>query len=439
MPKKELTQAVRWEAKNAIPFSIDEALMDFEVLDEVTEKGAKKLVVAVAAAPQETVNRLLSLFSKVGITVSAMIPISLGLQNLISSSKEQQKDTIAIVEMGAAITELNIYREGRLAFSRKLPVAGANITKSLTSTLMSAQGKVELSIEEAEKIKKERGVLGGEGDDLIDGKISPGQVLSLVRPCVEQLAGEIERSFDFYREESRGGRVNKIILFGGGSNLKGLAEFLHAELEIDIEIGNAFDEVQALPGAVKAEGNAGTRFDLAVGAALNKMDKINLLPVELKEKTRRSVERLSLDIIVAGVVASLLLSYIGLHVQLLALNKKGEALKLEQRTVAPKLKQLRAGMMVSQIVKDKPYWEDVLKEIGNVMPAGIYLTYLGMSDDTIRLRGEIIQGGKDAQEVLSHFMLTLEKGIFQNVSLVTTQQKEDNAAVSEFEIICKVE
>jgi len=64
MPKKELTDAIKWEAKNAIPFSIDEALMGFDILGEVVEKGVKKMIVAVAATPKETVDRLLSLFSK---------------------------------------------------------------------------------------------------------------------------------------------------------------------------------------------------------------------------------------------------------------------------------------------------------------------------------------------------------------------------------------
>ncbi|MCK5178045.1 MAG: pilus assembly protein PilM, partial [Candidatus Omnitrophica bacterium] len=275
MPKKELSQAVKWEAKNAILFSIDEALIDFEILGEVSEKNIRKYVVAVAAAPKDTVDRLVALFSKVGIEISALIPISLSLQNWLVYSKRKE-DILAIVEMGASVTELNIYREGQLAFSRKLPVAGVDITKAMTSTLMSSQGKVELSVGEAEKIKKEQGIPTGEETELVDGKILPSQILSLVRPCVEQLAGEIERSFDFFREESHGGKVDKIILFGGGANLKGLVESLKRELEIDIEIGDSLKDIPVLPKAVTDKEGAGLRFDLAIGAILNKGDKINL-------------------------------------------------------------------------------------------------------------------------------------------------------------------
>ena len=439
MPKKELTQAVRWEAKNAIPFSIDEALMDFEILGEVADKNTRKLVVAVAAAPKGTVNKLLSLFFKADVEISALIPVSLSLQNLIATSKGQDQEIIAIVEMGASVTELNIYREGQLAFSRKLPVAGDDITKAMTSTLMSSQGKVELSLEEAEKIKKECGIPTGEATELVDGKILPSHILSLVRPCVEQLAGEIERSFDFFREEAQGGQVSKIVLYGGGANLKGLAASLKGELDVDVEIGNALEHIEALPKAIVARADAGARFDLAVGAALNKGDKINLLPIELKEKTKRLVENVSLKGIAVGVVVSLLLFYAGMHVQLRGHNKKKDALELEQRTLQPQLDELRKKISINGILKDKPYWEDVLKEISHLVPAEVYLTYLKAEGNTLRLKGDILNSDEGAQAVLSGFMLALEEGIFENVSLVTTQKRPENTSISTFEITCGIE
>ncbi|MBN1870632.1 MAG: type IV pilus assembly protein PilM [Candidatus Omnitrophica bacterium] len=439
MPKKELGQAVRWEAKNTIPFSIDEALMDFEIVGETADKNSKKLVVVVAAASKQTVNKLVTLFAKAGIEISSLIPVSLSMQNLMLLSPEWKKEIITVIEMGASLTELNIYREGRLAFSRKLPVAGRDITKALTSTLMSSQGKVELSMEEAEKIKKEQGIPSGEETEMIDGKILPVQILSLIRPCVEQLASEIERSFDFFREESRGGQVSKIILTGGGASLKGLVKALESGLEIHIEIGAFLKDIRALPKAIAGTENAGSRLNLALGAALNKGEKINLLPIELKEKTKRFIEKVSFKGIVTGIIGSLLLFYVGLHIQCHSYNKKISALKMEQRTLAPQIEALRSNIMVAGILKDKPHWEDVLKEISNLVPPEIYLTYLKAEDSTVSLKGDIIRGSESTQAVLSRFMLKLEEGIFQNVSLVTTQTKAGYANIAEFEIVCTVE
>jgi len=436
MPNKELAEAIKWEAKNAIPFSIDEALMGFDIIGEVIEKGVKKMIVAVAATPIETVDRLLSLFSKVDIEISALIPMSVSLQNLITASPEKQKLNIAVVEIGAAITELNIYQEGRLAFSRKLPIAGGDITKAMTSTLMSSLGKVELTIEEAEKIKKEKGIPVGEDTEPIDGKILPSQILSLVRPCVEQLASEIERSFDFFREESHGRKVDKIVLFGGGADLKRLTKSLYDELEIEVVIGNSLEDIKA---ADKKDDSNASRFDLAIGAALSQSDKINLLPIEVKEKTRRFVEHVSLQAVAVGIAMTMLLSYIGLNIQLGAQHKRIDALTLEQKTLGPQVESMRLMLVADQILKGRPYWEDVLREISNVMQPKMYLTELSMDNDVVNFVGVINQGDQGAQAVLSSFMIKLEDGIFKDVSLVTSRRETEGKLTFEFEITTEVE
>ena len=436
MPKKELAQAIQWEAKNAIPFSIDEALMGFDILGETVEKGVKKLIVTVAATPKETVARLLSLFSKAGIEISALIPISVSLQNLVAVSSDKQRSNIAIVEFGAAITELNIFQQGRLAFSRKLPIAGNDITRAMTSMLMSSEGKVELTLQEAEAIKKDVGIPIGGDTEPIDGKILPSQIISLVRPCIEQLASEIERSFDFFREESHGEKVNKIVLFGGGANLKGLTKSLYDELEIGVVIGNSFEDIKV----VDQKGAQETaRFDLAIGAVLNQSDKINLLPIEVKEKTRRFVEHVTLQAVAVGVAMTMLLSYIGLNIQLGAQNKKLDALHLEQKTLIPQTVAMQLMLVADQIQGGRPHWEDALREISNVMQPKMYLTELGMNNDVLNFVGVINQGDQGAQGILSSFMITLEDGIFKDVSLVTSRRATEGELTFEFEITAEVE
>ena len=185
--------------------------------------------------------------------------------------------------------------------------------------------------------------------------------------------------------------------------------------------------------------NAGLCFDLAIGAALNKGDKINLLPSELKEKTKRLIENASFKGVVTGIIASLLLFYVGLHVQLRSYNKKKTALKLEQRTLEPQLNILRENISIGGISKDQPYWEDALKEISNLIPPEIYFTYLKAEDNMVRFKGDILNSDEGAQVVLSRFMLTLEEGLFENVSLVTTQRKPGNTNIAEFEIISTAE
>lgn len=447
MPKREMLEAVRWEARNYIPFSLDQAVLDFAILGEVLDKGVKKLNVAVAASPQETVNKQLSLFAQVGMKASAIIPASIALQNLIAKSKLKQDETIAIVELGATTTELSIYKNYHLEFTRKFPVAGSDITKSMTGALVSEKGRVQLSTEEAEKIKKQWGLPSSDKSEMIEGKISTSQVLSLIRPAVEQLANEIERSFDSYQEGSEDSKVDRIILFGGGAQLKGLAEFLSDELGLEVKIGNSLEGLKILPKAVAEKDIISHRLDLALGAALGDvklldliMDKgINLLPVKLKEETKRFVKNVSLKVAVTAVLTLLLLFYIGMRIQFKAYEKKLKAAKVEYSSLAPQAQELYKKMLIARAFLNRPHWEDALKEISNIVPFNIYLTKLSMKNDILNLKGVIIQSSQTAEAALSNFMMALEKGIFKNVTLVTTSKRDENIATSEFEIKCEVD
>lgn len=461
MPKQELVEAVKWEVKNYISFPLDEAICDFDIWGEVVDKGVKKLNLAVAVSPRETIDQQLSVYSQCPIKVSAMIPLSLATQNLIAKSELKQGETIGVVEIGSSITELNIYsvkeeslrpgesgtRSGKdvhLEFSRKLPLAGEDMTRSLTGALVSDLGRVELSMEEAETIKRRYGIPRQGETEWKEDKISLSQVLSLIRPLVEQLANEIERSFDFYREESHGGKVDRIILFGGGAQLKGLREFLADELGMDVTIGNSFRGIQVLAQAVPEGGqddqnNDAHRMNLAIGAALEETERINLLPVELREETKRFVERVSLRAVATFIMVSLLIFYAGMRVQVGAYQKKVETAKLEKRSLAPQMQKIEKRMLIEQVLKNHPFWEEVFKEISNVMPSNMHLTHLSMKENVLHLKGIIIQGGQTDEVTLPNFMLTLEQGLFKNVSLVTTKKIPGNLATSRFAIKCEVE
>lgn len=442
MPSRELAEAIRWEAKNYIPFPWEEAIWDYEITGETLEKGVKKLNITVAASPRETIDHLLSFFSELGIKVSTIIPVSAALQNVVrrSQMKSASSETLAVIECGASITELNIYQNARLAFSRKLSTAGKNITESLMTTLVSDHGKLQLNSQQAEEIKQKYGMIESETDQWIEEKISASQILSLIRPKLEQLVSDIESSLDFYREESRGGTVNRILLFGGGASFKGLASFLSRQLGIKVEGGPPLEGIKVSPDVHIQEPSVTGLFGLAIGAAageakgsgLSRAKDINLLPVELKEETRRLVENISLKAVMTAVVVMAGLFYAGMRIQVSAADKKLQAAQLEYQSLQLQMGELSEKARISHLVHGLPAWGEVFRELSNVLPAGMHLTELGMKENTISFKGVIHQNDQDMEVALSRFMLTLENGIFKNVQLIKTQ-KVDSFSM-EFEV-----
>ena len=440
MPPQELTEAIHWEAKNYVPFPWEEAIWDYEITAQTVEKGVKKWDITVAASPRETIDRLLSFFPELGVNVSCIIPISAAFKNIVRRMKSVSSETLAIIECGASITELNIYHNTQLAFSRKLSGAGKDITESLMTTLVSDRGKLQLNFQQAEEIKRKYGMGEENTDQWIEEKISMVQILSLIRPKLEQLVSDIESSLDFYREESHGGTVNRILLFGGGSSLKGLAAFLNQELGIKVELGHAMAGIKASADINIQEPSLSGLFGLAIGAAVSEIrasgsssgKEINLLPIEFKEKTRRLVESVSLKGITAAVIVTAGLVYMGMRIQASAVDKKLQAAQLEYQSLQSQMGELSEKARISSLVYGHPAWEEVFKELSNVLPAGMYLTELGMKDDTIIFKGAIHQNGQDMEVALSHFMLTLENGIFKNVQLIKTEKVDPSSL--EFEV-----
>ncbi|MCX5679072.1 MAG: pilus assembly protein PilM [Candidatus Omnitrophica bacterium] len=158
MPKGELRDGILLEAKSYFPFPIDEAVVDFEVTGDVVEKGVRKYEVAIAVCPIETSKKYVSILDKAGVKPAAFISTPYGLEKIARLSVPADAKPVSYIDIGKTYTELIIMKGKTLVFSRKIPVSGDDFTKSLTSMLVTDKGKVQLSFNEAEVIKREVGI-----------------------------------------------------------------------------------------------------------------------------------------------------------------------------------------------------------------------------------------------------------------------------------------
>lgn len=436
MPKAELHKGINLEAKNYFPFPIDEALLDYEILGDLVEKGVRKYEIAVSVSPRETVDRYLSLLQKAGIRPTLFIPCPYALQKLAKHSYSKEGKTICFVDIGEFHTELIIFKGKTLMLNRKIPVTGRDFTNVMTGVLVSDRGKTELSLNEAEKIKREIGIPPGGESKIIDNKISTTQILSMLRTPLEQIVSEIDRCFDYYREESGGGKIDSLVLFGGGSALGGLLKFLSKELDVEVRLGDSLEGIKMEPGAVTDKDRISYRLGLAIGVALTEGSGLNLLPPEIKEETKRFIKRGTIEAIATAVILVSVLLYIGMRIQLGNLEKRISTTKRELFSLQPQLKKAEVQHLANMVLVDEPHWEDIFKELSNIILDSIHFTHLSMDDNVIVIKG--IVSSKDGERHLSDFILTLGKGIFKNVKLVRTKDLKDQVG-SEFELKCWVD
>lgn len=157
---------------------------------------------------------------------------------------EEQKEVIAVMDIGANITNLSIVEDKSIKFVRVIGIGGDDWTESLIEIM-------GLSYDEAEELKTKIGLPPLSGDRYID---IPGEyldradaVFNLLEKEIIRFIGEIRRSFEYYVSQSGGSRVTKVIFTGGASSLKNLENYLEKGLDVYVEKGDPFKAVNVPP------------------------------------------------------------------------------------------------------------------------------------------------------------------------------------------------
>ena len=445
MPPDELADAIKLEVSSSQRFVIDNPILDFQVVGRVADKGVQKMNVLVAAAPKTAVDGLLANFispqaglgrataPSLGLNIDAIIPLSIALENILKKSKLRKEETLAVVEMGTMATELNIYRNFDLEFSRKIPVTGNDLTRSLTSALFTSTGKLELNMQDAEAIKREFGIPAPGESYLIRDKITAAQVLSLLRPKLEQLASEISRSFDYYREKMNSGKVDRIVVFGGGSRLKGLAEYLNAELGLPVDLGSPLLDVDLLFDGVLPNRDDIQRLVQAIGASLGDVSGLNLLPAPLKDRKKRSRE---LSMIIGGAIVFLSILgffYFGSMIRMNLARDRAAVASQKYQVLLPKLKGLKNGLLLKKMIRNRPDLGGFIKQL-SYMPSYMYLTDLTFEGGRLYMAGFISGSDKNAKDAAGQLVAEFRKGIMADARVLPGEKTVPGKVTPLFEI-----
>lgn len=440
MPIEELASAVRLEVGNSQQFLMEDPVIDFQVIGRVSEKGVPKMKVLVAAAPRAAIEDLLRKFlplqgsgmSSGKMNIKAVLPSPVCFDNIFKQSTQRMDETIAVIDMGRNVTDLCIYRNCQLEMVRKVPVAGLDLTRSLTSPLFTSVGKTELTVEQAEEVKREFGIPAPGENYLIQEKITAGQVLSLLRPKLEQLASEVSRSFDHYQEKMGGGKVDRILLYGGGAQLKGLAEFLNAEIGLPVEIGDPLQEMNLLFEGVVPEGGA-IRLSRAIGASLADGSGINLFPKSIKEGKDQSLKRTTMIVGCFLFLGALAACYFGLTAQVNTMKNREEIAKQEYEALFPKLADLKEGLLFRQIIRQRPDMGGFIKQL-TYLPEGVYLTEFSFLNGKVYLSGFVTEADKKAKDAPVQLMRALKKGFIPDAEIFWDRKTVPGKTTPLFEI-----
>ncbi len=439
MPPAEMAGAVAWELQSALAMPAEQAVVGYQALGEVVVDGVKKVRLLAAAIPAALVRDHLAMLTQAGLTPTQFVPRALAVTAWVRRAMPGAARTIAVLDVGAASSEFLILHGDTLPMVRKIPIAGSDLTKAMTSVLMTPQGQVGLTEAQAERAKRTLGI-----PELIEGSentwgMTRAQLLSMLRGPLEQLAVEVERSLAFAADLLGGSAISELFLVGGSAHLRGLPQWLGRQLGLPVTCPTPLEMLAGVPG-VAEEGVVAAPLSLVpvLGAALDDRLTLNLVPAEVRAAAAAHVRRAAITAALTTVMVGAILVRVGLAVGHHTLQTKITAAQLEQSAVTPQLAMWRASLAAQDARAQRPPWAELFRALSHVTPREMYLTGLAVDDHTMAIRGRVRDLGRPTDVVLAEFMRTLANGLWADVTLGSSRRLEQPAPIVEFDLRCRV-
>jgi len=274
MTEEELEKAVRFEAENYIPLPIEEAYLNFQIVQPLYNH-LDHLDVLIAALPKKTIDPYVVSIKKAGL-----LPVVFEIESQAISralvKNEVSPSPILLIDLGATRTSFIIFSGYSLRFTSSILVSSQKFTTAIAEAM-------NINFLEAEKLKQKYGLeipkevrLRKKAENIQFEKeiIENKKIFNALIPPVIDLIEQIKKHLSYYQTHATHehlppngrGLVTKIFLSGGGANLKGLTDILSLELKIPVEMGNPW--INILPEPLKEVPELSYEKSLAFTTAL---------------------------------------------------------------------------------------------------------------------------------------------------------------------------
>ena len=227
MTDDELQESFAWHAEEHIPFDISDVNLDYHVTGSTDDA----IHVLMAACKRDKIANVKQAIQLAGKQPSIIDVDAFALQNCYELNYDPQPgQVVALLNIGASTTNINILNGARSVFTRDATFGGNQYTSLL-------QKELGLTFDQAERVK--RGMPMPEGSE-------PREIEPILDTVSDILALEIQKTMDFYRATVEDGEaaVQKILVSGGGSKLGGLVEFLARRFEVPAEVFDPFRKIR---------------------------------------------------------------------------------------------------------------------------------------------------------------------------------------------------
>jgi type IV pilus assembly protein PilM len=314
---KKIPDIVKYEAKQQIPFDLNDVIWDYQRMagGSIEDGFALETEVGLFAMKRDAVYRAIKPLLAQGIEVDLIQLAPLSIYNMITYDRltdpeggevfdpDHPPKSLVVLAMGTDATDL-IITNGYRVWQRNMPLGGNHFTRQLTKDL-------KLTFAKAEHLKRN----AMEAED-------PKLVFQAMRPVFTDMVNEVQRSVGFFRSLNKKADLSSIVMLGNTTKLPGLSNYLNKNLGMDVEIMDRFqkltgDDVLTAPAFKDHQAAFGPVYGLCLQLLGQGPVHTNLVPKEiLKQRLIRAKKPW-----VVATAAALLLGFV---VNLLFANGRTE-------------------------------------------------------------------------------------------------------------------
>lgn len=399
--KKDVSNAVYWTFKKEFPYDENEFTMDYEIRDEILVGGSAKLSVMAYIAPKAEIAALSRLFLDMGLSLSGITIQSFAVQNILRSKDQISSDTLAFLYIGLDSSRIDIYSRGNLTMTRGIKAGTHSMAEALYDGLK--QSHIDCSYESAVKKIEDLG-LGNLQSDSTTNELSSEQIFDFLAPALDRIVRQVERTFDYYRDNLGQGAVQSIMISGLMNAYEPLANYFGNQLGLVTQLCDPagkemFNQATALSRLKLSERMA---FIPALGAACSESGiSPNLMYGYRDKESNITIKKINKAVIAGFCVLILICGGYFLSQNIVYSQKKAELKGLESKlaSFSSAINRNTLMMMADQIQKNRILSQSVAERYQNMALMGEISSITPREIKLIRLDiGSSSEAAKDASD-----------------------------------------
>ena len=252
MPMAQLRAALPFQVQELLPMPVEDALLDYYPTGESETGTGRTLHGVLVAATRQTVRSNVMAVESAGLRPQMVDLNAFALLRSLARG-ELADQVVAIVDVGARVTNVIVAARGVPRFARTLPSGGQDVTDAVA-------GHLSIAALEAEKLKREIGI-----GFAVPAELSAGA--NAISEVTRGLVEAVRNTFVYYQGNNPGAGIDVVLLTGGGGHLPGLGQYLSTASRLPVAFGDPLVHVKVAGTATGQLPASGSLMAIPMGLA----------------------------------------------------------------------------------------------------------------------------------------------------------------------------